>query len=103
MQLDLNYNSHSVKKTDSAKFLGLVIDEHLNWKCHIDHVCSKLERFALRRLRRTVSAEAAITAYYGYVASKLDYGLLLWNNSVDIKGAFGLQKMFTCHCECRLH
>lgn len=57
-------------------------------------MCSKLNRFvyALKRLRQTVSLEAAVTAYHGYVSSVLNYGLLLWGNSVDFLLIFRLQK-----------
>lgn len=57
-------------------------------------ICSKLNRFvfALKRLRRTVNESAALTAYHGYVASILRYGLLLWGNSTNIVKAFLVQK-----------
>lgn len=78
----------------SVKYLGIMIDEHLNWKEHVKMVCDKLAKFvfAIRRLRLTVSQNAALVAYHGYVASTLTYGLLLWGNSVDIIQAFKMQK-----------
>ena len=60
----------------------------------IDLVCNKLNRFvfALKRLRQTVSFDAALMAYHGYVSSVLSYGLLLWGNSVDVDRAFKIKK-----------
>jgi hypothetical protein len=94
IDLIVNLNNTPISETHVAKFLGLFIDKHLNWKYHIDSVCSKLARFvfALRRLKNSVSTQAALTAYHGYVSSTLNYGLLLWGNSVDIQRAFLIQK-----------
>lgn len=75
-------------------FLGIKLDKHCDWKAHVEYVCDKLDRFvfAIKRLRLTVSSEAALSAYHGYVSSVLSYGLLLWGNSVDVNRAFNIQK-----------
>lgn len=92
--INIKYNEIPVEETSCTKFLGLNIDTHLNWKKHIESICTKLDRFvyALRRLGKTVSTQAAMTAYYGYVSSTLNYGLLIWGNSVHVDKAFILQK-----------
>jgi hypothetical protein len=94
LPMTIKHNNETVDEVASLKFLGVTIDKHLNWKEHIDQVCNKLNRFvfALRRLRNTVSVEAAITAYHGYVSSVLSYGLILWGNSVDVDRVFKIQK-----------
>jgi hypothetical protein len=70
------------------------MDKHLNCKLHVDEFCASLNRFVfgLKRLRDTVSPEAALTVYHGYVSSVLLYGLILWGNSVDIDSVFKIQK-----------
>lgn len=92
--ISVNFNNTDLTNCNDTTFLGLRIDQHLNWKLHVDLVCSKLDSFifAIRKLRMTVSVEAAITAYHGYASSLLNYGLLLWGNSVDVIRAFVRQK-----------
>lgn len=94
LQLKIKYNNTIIDEVKTFKFLGIIIDQNLNWKRHIDDVCKKINRFvfALKRLRQTVSEEAALTAYHGFVKSVLSYGLLIWGNSVEINRAFILQK-----------
>ncbi|KAI5640836.1 reverse transcriptase (RNA-dependent DNA polymerase) domain-containing protein [Phthorimaea operculella] len=94
LQIDVNFKGQKVEEVDNIIFLGITIDKHLSWKDQIEAVCNRLSRFvfALKRLRDTVSVEAAITAYHGYVSSVLSYGLMLWGNSVNVERAFILQK-----------
>lgn len=94
LPIHIMHGNKQVEEVSHFKFLGITIDEHLNWKQHIHDVCGKLNRFvfALKRLRQTVSKDAALTAYHGYVASVLNYGLMIWGNSVDFEKAFKLQK-----------
>jgi hypothetical protein len=40
--LKLNYRGNYVKSAAHTKFLGLIIDESLSWKAHIDQIMSKL-------------------------------------------------------------
>lgn len=92
--LNIKYNDESVDEVNITKFLGLNIDNHLNWKLHVDLVCARLERyvFALKRIRQNVSVDAALAAYHGYVSSVLSYGLILWGNSVEVERVFKIQK-----------
>lgn len=94
IELDIGHDSINILEEESVNFLGFVTDHHCNWKKHIQSVCDRLDRFifALRKLRQTSSLQTAVMAYNGYVASTLNYGLLLWGNSVDADQAFIIQK-----------
>lgn len=48
-------------------------------------VCSRVNSFiyALRRIAKTVSIQAALVAYHGYVNSIFRYGIVLWGNCSD--------------------
>jgi hypothetical protein len=41
-QLITKHNSTTVSERPETKFVGVQIDSHWNWKCHIDHILSKL-------------------------------------------------------------
>lgn len=94
ISLDVTIDNQKLEQVNSFKFLGMHLDEHLNWKIHVDTVCQRLGRFvfALKRVRQTVSVEAALAAYHGYVSSILSYGLIMWGNSVNSDKAFKVQK-----------
>lgn len=93
-KLEIQHNNTPIAEVETAKFLGIWLDQHCNWKTHITCLCDKLDKFiyAIKRLRQRVSINAALGAYHGYVSSVLAYGLILWGNSVDIQKAFRIQK-----------
>lgn len=93
-KLSIKYEDNILEQVVNTKFLGIIVDQNCNWKSHINYVCDKLDKFvyAIKRLRSTVSVDAAVTAYHGYVSSVLSYGLILWGNSVEVLMAFRVQK-----------
>jgi len=40
--LNLNYQGNYIKSSSNTKFLGLIIDDSLSWKAHLDQMMSKL-------------------------------------------------------------
>ena len=94
IDLNIHYNQQKLDIVNNFKFLGITIDENLNWKEHVNEICKKLDRYvyALYRLRQTVSLEAALAAYHGYVSSVLGYGLVMWGGSVVRDRVFRIQK-----------
>ena len=42
--IDVTMNNCSLKKTDSLKYLGVIIDHKLNWTQHIAHVKNKISK-----------------------------------------------------------
>jgi hypothetical protein len=94
VDINLKYNDEQIAETDNILFLGILLDKNCSWKPQIDRICTKINRFVyvLRRLATLVNKSTALTAYHGYVASVLRYGLLLWGNSCDINRVFVSQK-----------
>ena len=43
--LTLKINNQEIERVRSTKFLGVIIDDHLNFKCHIDHLMLKLSKY----------------------------------------------------------
>ena len=51
---DLVINSAEVNSHNSVKFLGITIDQHLNWKDHLDELGKKLNSacFSIRMIKK---------------------------------------------------
>ena len=61
------------------KYLGILIDSHLTWKHHIDHIAIKISRTVglISKLRHFVPKHTLINIYRSLVAPYLSYGLIV--------------------------
>lgn len=77
-----------------ARFLGVELDDLLNWKEHINLLAKKISGiiYALRTVSSQVHIEAALSTYHAYIASRLSYGIIFWGNSTEAYRIFVLQK-----------
>ena len=70
-----------------VKYLGVRLDEHLNWKPHVSSVATKLRRAngALSKLRHYVPTKLLVNIYHAIFASHTRYASQVWglcDNSV---------------------
>ena len=63
-----------------VKYLGVFIDENLNWKIHINEISTKLIKgnAMLSTLRHYVNKDILLSVYYGIFHSHLAYLCLVW-------------------------
>ena len=45
-QVNIGVDSSGIKQVESARLLAVHIDENINWKNHISHVCSKIAKLS---------------------------------------------------------
>jgi len=57
--LKLNYQGNYVQSSSNTKFLGLIIDDSLSWKAHVDQMMSKLNTacFVIQTMQAIMSQE----------------------------------------------
>ena len=69
-----------MSRVHQAKYLGVIIDDRLNWKPHVAMVRSKMAKgcWAISRLRKFVSSNVLIKVYYGLVYSHIIYCISCW-------------------------
>ena len=67
-------------KTKYLRYLGIKIDENLNWKIHIHDLASKLNRAnaILAKLRHFVNSEILRSTYFAIFHSHLNYVCIPW-------------------------
>ena len=80
--------------TDSVKYLGVRIDENLNWK-HVSDIAIKLNRAnaLLFKIRNFVNIKTLKTIYYTIFDSHINYANVIWaQNSNAVNRLSVLQK-----------
>ena len=81
----LSIDGKPIEHVKYVKFLGILFDENLTWKCHINMVTNKLSKVIgiLNRLKHVYPQNALLSIYHYLFASHLNYGLLLWGTHVN--------------------
>ena len=93
--LDISIGDCILPNVNSTKFLGVWLDNSLNWKVHLGKLFLKLQRnTALLRIGGNfLSCHAKKCLYYAQIYSHLSYSLLLWGNMICNTQIKKLQKI----------
>ena len=96
---ELRLGDEIVKRVKSTRFLGLIVDEQLNWKGHLDRLKSKMKcgLGMLVRSNMHLTARAKKLLYYGQVHSHLCYGIGVWGPMIN-KGQMHELKSIQSKC-----
>jgi len=78
----LSIGSESIKRVSSTKTLGVMVDECITWKDHIDEVAKKAAKGIgiLRRSKGFLDKDTLKTIYSAFVLPHFDYCALVWHN-----------------------
>ncbi len=78
--IQLSVGNMHISREKTVKFLGLYLDENLNFDGQVKHICSKLSKniYMLRNIMHTVPKWALRTLYFSYIQNNFTYGLSVW-------------------------
>ena len=78
--LKLKIDGKKIYLSDTVKYLGVYLDQHLNWKSHIHELSTKLSLAIgmLSKIRHYVSNNTLISIYYAIFFSHMVYGCQIW-------------------------
>ena len=76
-------NDQFIKKAKCIKYLGILIDSHLNWKQQILHISKKVKRCVdvLSKVRHYVNAATLSMLYCSLIYPFLTYAVGTWGNT----------------------
>ena len=76
---------HTIEQTSTYKYLGILIDENLNWAPQIDKMCAKLSSVCgiLSKVRHFLDRKSLMLIYNSLVESRLRYGILSWSTAAE--------------------
>jgi len=81
--LNVSIDGQLLERVEHTKFLGVFIDEKLNWKKHIDHIASKISKglCAMGRIRNIVPTKSLLMLYHALVYPYLTYCNIVWGSA----------------------
>ena len=69
-----------IQRLSQTKFLGVLIDDKLTWKPHINFVLGKISRMVgiLSKVKNNLTFSSLKSIYYSLVYCHLQYGIVFW-------------------------
>ena len=94
--LKIRINDTEIEEKCTTTFLGIQIDNKLNWKAHISHICKKVSKSIaiLRMVRSIFPLNILKMIYMSLIYSHMNYCNLIWGGAEKgiIEPLFKLQK-----------
>ena len=83
IEFQLNIDDVCVKSSVNVKYLGMNLDQHLNYKSHIESIAKKAARATgiLWKLRKFLPAKTLLNLYNALIKPHLLYGLVIWGST----------------------
>ena len=81
--LSITLNDTALEKVKTTKFLGVLIDECLTWKNHIDCISKTISRNigVMNKLKYSIPTRILHTIYCSLVLPYINYAILIWGNT----------------------
>ena len=104
-------NNLVLPKVSQVRFLGLILDENLNWVQHTQQLANKLASayFMIKIICKYLDVSIGKLVYYALFESHLRYGIPFWGNCAlintlpifriqkrTLRAMYGLQSRETC-------
>ena len=92
----LQLNSSIIEREYSLKFLGVILDEHLTWKKHIQLIENKVSKNVgvLYKASKLINSKCLRSIYFSFIHSFINYVNIAWasTNKPNQEKLFGKQK-----------
>lgn len=82
-KLNVVIDSTLIEMKSKANFLGLVIDNNLQWNDHVEKILPKINSgiYALKKMSFLCETSTLRTIYFAYIHSYIQYGLCLYGST----------------------
>lgn len=79
---------------ENTKFLGIHINEFLDWSCHINYLSKKLNSicYGIRLVSKYMNEKTLKIMYFANFESIIKYGIIFWGGDSQIQNIFVIQK-----------
>ena len=87
VKLDIKIGNESIQESKEIKFLGVIIDNKLNFSSHFNKVYDKVKKGlnGLIMVKNQLSQSAKLNVYHSLIHSHLDYCAMIWIANISKK------------------
>ena len=82
----IHINGSSIEEVDDAKFLGIIIDNKLNWIEHIKYISRKIAKGTgiIIKARKSFESETLLNVYNALIFPYITYGIHVWGTAAAV-------------------
>jgi len=75
-------DNNLITPVSNIKFLGIYLQDSINWSCHIEYIIPKLSSacYVMRSIKPIMPINTLKTVYYSHFNTIITYGLPIWGN-----------------------
>ena len=81
--ISIKIGTENIQRVSHAMFLGIIIDETVNWGPHIDYVAKKIASYAINTVKKYLSVRNLKSLYYSFVHSYIDL-YIVWCHDMEL-------------------
>ena len=83
-----------IESVTKFNFLGIILDENLNWKSHVENIALKISKCngLLNKLKYILPRYIMKTLYTSLILPHLTYSVILWGNNCRYISQLHVQK-----------
>ena len=84
-KFSVHMNHSKIEKSNSVKYLGLLIDDKLNWSAHAQYLSLQLAKCCsmLYQVRGYLTEQTLIMLYHSFAYDRINYGITAWGTAAD--------------------
>ena len=84
----ISIGSQNISRVKETKTLGVLVDENITWKNHIEATCKKISKTIgmMRRVKSVISNESLKRLYKALVLPHFDHCSLVWYVIYETRG-----------------
>ena len=81
--LDFRIQNESIIPKTNCKFLGVILDNKLTFKSHIDSILSKVSRHSgiLYKIKNNLPVTTRVNYYFAFIYPYLSYNIIVWGGT----------------------
>ena len=73
---DIYINGEPLEFNNEAKYLGVIIDNTLTWRQHIENIKNKINKGIgiIKKIRHFLQEDTLVSLFYAFLKPYIDYG-----------------------------
>ena len=85
-QGDAIFRNEAIQRVTKAKFLGVIVNQLLNWKDHLSMVSHKISKSCgiISHIRNTLDIKSKKLIYYSLIHPYLTYCINVWSSTYEL-------------------